>query len=106
MGETGQTHNIALARPIAEYVVSITSDGRVIGQDTVSEALMKDETLAQEIKYHEALISQNELGHDEPENDESNIQGKKSGKLVVAEEMSMGRLSWSPRERPFYSFNS
>jgi hypothetical protein len=106
MGETGQTHNIALARPIAEYVVYIASDGRVSGQDTVSEALMKDNKLAQEVKNHEALISQNELRYDEPENNESNIQGKKSGKLVVAEEMSMGRLSWSPRECPFYSFNS
>ncbi|KAJ6567145.1 P-loop containing nucleoside triphosphate hydrolase protein [Mycena capillaripes] len=79
------THNIALAQPIAGFVVSVGSDGRILSQGTVSEALAKNRDLAlQVIDETKTLTLQDEM------TDERVNKPQVSGKLVVAEEIDVG----------------
>ncbi|EKM56938.1 uncharacterized protein PHACADRAFT_208107 [Phanerochaete carnosa HHB-10118-sp] len=92
------THNVAMASPLAEFVVSLR-DGHIVGQGSVSDALMNDAQLEEEFKHEEEVI---EL--DEAEDVTAVISGpadpgapgkKKEGKLVVAEEIEVGHVSWA-----------
>ena len=88
-----QTHHVAMVSPIADFVVDVGSDGRILSQGTLSEALAHDEKLQKEVQ-HEA---------EELQTAEEEIEGGKSedveaktnaGKLVVAEEIEEGRVGW------------
>ncbi|KIP05213.1 hypothetical protein PHLGIDRAFT_534841, partial [Phlebiopsis gigantea 11061_1 CR5-6] len=92
------THNIAMASPLADFVISLR-DGHIVSQGTISDALTKDQQLAEEFKLEEEVI---ELEEDAVDLDEANADPvstptkKEStmGKLVVAEEIAIGRISW------------
>jgi ABC-type methionine transport system ATPase subunit len=89
------THNIALASPIASFVVSLGTDGRILSQGSLSEALAKDETLAAEIVHETTAIELNaneEAAADETEGDA--VAKPQEGKLIVAEEIAVGRVGW------------
>ncbi|KAI0941922.1 hypothetical protein AcV7_002478 [Taiwanofungus camphoratus] len=84
------THNIAMAIPISEFVVSLGTDGRILSQGGLSNALAKDDKLAaavaEEIK---------EIEKAEEEVDQIIPEVKQAdGKLIVAEEISEGHVSW------------
>ncbi|CAK5281372.1 unnamed protein product [Mycena citricolor] len=86
------THNVALTKKIADHVVSVGLDGRVHSQPSLAEALEEDETLAEEVgKDREALDSA-----EKPEETASEVvDGKKvQGKLIMSEEIAVGRVSW------------
>ncbi|KAJ4476620.1 hypothetical protein J3R30DRAFT_3759412 [Lentinula aciculospora] len=85
------THNIAVTRPIAGFVVAI-KDGRIASQGTVVEALGRDFALAEEARREQQMIDKTEGEVDKQIPTE---EGKRDGKLIVAEEIQEGHVSWS-----------
>ncbi|KAF8963040.1 hypothetical protein BDZ97DRAFT_1758980 [Flammula alnicola] len=85
------THNLALATPVAKFIISIGQDGSVQTEGTaIEEAVEDDPKLAAEAEHdREALEIGNEevpsLAHKETPVD---------GKLIVAEEIAEGHVTW------------
>ncbi|KAI0028294.1 hypothetical protein K488DRAFT_80756 [Vararia minispora EC-137] len=87
------THNVSMASPIADFVVSLGTDGQIASRGSVSDALALDERLAKEAKEEAQLIEKDEQGLvDEEEPDDKAKQA--DGKLIVAEEVAEGHVSW------------
>lgn len=80
-----------MAGPLADFVVSLNTDGHIISQGSVSDAIAKDSRLEEEIKHEEEAV---ELDEAEEATADKPIEDKK-GKLVVAEEIAHGHVSWS-----------
>jgi hypothetical protein len=78
-----------MANPIADFVVSLGIDGRVVSQGTLSTALKLNKALSAEVKN---LIEKGEDTIDAKIPTPSDH--KAAGKLIVAEEISEGRVSW------------
>ncbi|TFK30740.1 ATP-binding cassette transporter [Coprinopsis marcescibilis] len=85
------THNVSLASSVAEYVVSFGSDGRIKSQGSISEVLKIDTQLVKEFGADEELVkkSDNEI------DGEAGPAPPKDGKLIIAEEVEEGHVSWS-----------
>ncbi|KAI3622081.1 atp-binding cassette transporter [Moniliophthora roreri] len=83
------THNVAMARPIAGFVVSL-KDGRIASQGTMSEALDHSLALKEEAKRDQEAIDRvrEEVDAKAPTETEAN------GRLIVAEEIEEGHVSW------------
>lgn len=86
-----QTHNIALAGPTAEYVVAVTLDGCVSGQDSISSALEHDSKLAAEVAEDQETATLTT----ESAPTTGKVVGKANGKLIVEEEIELGHVGWS-----------
>lgn len=86
------THNVALTRKIANFVVSVGLDGRVHSQASISDALAEDEVLAEEVSKDQALLEKAEIQVDSEE--VADEPKKRDGKLILAEEIEIGRVSW------------
>lgn len=84
-----------MAGPLADFVISLNTDGHIISQGSISEALAKDSKLAEEIKHEEEAV---ELDENEDTAAEAKPADEKKGKLVVAEEIAVGHVSWSACE--------
>lgn len=84
-----------MAGPLADFVISLNTDGHIISQGSISEALAKDSKLAEEIKHEEEAV---ELDENEDTAAEAKPTDEKKGKLVVAEEIAVGHVSWSACE--------
>ncbi|KAK7064563.1 ATP-binding cassette transporter [Favolaschia claudopus] len=85
------THNVAMAKPVANYVVSMGIDGHIHSHGSISEALAHDEILAEELsKDQEVLDKKADEIDDAPPAGEK----KADGKLIVAEEVEEGHVSW------------
>ncbi|KAF8958075.1 multidrug resistance-associated ABC transporter [Flammula alnicola] len=83
------THNVALASPVADFIVSIGTDGRVKSRGTeISLALARDPKLASEVKHDKEVT---EIGQ---EDIDTAPKGHADGKLVVAEEIVEGHVTW------------
>jgi hypothetical protein len=93
---TPQTHNIAMASPLANYVVSLGKDGCISSRGTVSDALKKDRTLAKELAEGARAIKDDEKKIDLEEPDE--VAKVTDGKLILAEEITEGHVSWDASE--------
>ena len=83
---------MAVVRPIADFVVSLGTDGRIHSQGTLTKALETDKELASEVME--------QAEHDKAEEAVEDIgiettERQKKGKLVVEEEVSMGQVGWS-----------
>ena len=94
----GQTHNVAMASPIADFVVSLGTDGRVVSQGTLSKVLAKDDKLAEELAEEREEIEKAAHEIDAVQPDQTDAPKKGDGKLVVSEEISEGHVSWQARE--------
>ncbi|KAH7914592.1 hypothetical protein BJ138DRAFT_1143462 [Hygrophoropsis aurantiaca] len=92
------THNVAMTSSIAQFVVSLGSNGRIISQGPVSDATSIDsriltnstdeqETVNGEV---ESIETAETVGVEE----ESIPETKEDAKLVVAEEILEGHVSW------------
>ncbi|THH33272.1 hypothetical protein EUX98_g944 [Antrodiella citrinella] len=86
------THNIALTAPVADFVVSLSSDGRIISQGSLSSALAKDKTLQLEVNKEQQAL---EMEEQTVEETTAEASAKPKGQLIVEEEVAIGRLSWS-----------
>jgi hypothetical protein len=85
-----------MARPLADYVVSLGQDGRIACRGTVSDALRKDKTLVKELAKAARAIKDDEKKIDVEEPDEVAKPG--DGKLILAEEIAEGHVSWDAGE--------
>ena len=84
-----KTHNVALAGPVADFVVSISIDGNVQTRGTeIAAAVASDPILASEVKRDQEIL--------ELEKEEEVIpivESALEGKLVVAEEIAEGHIT-------------
>ena len=84
-----KTHNVALAILVAQHVVSIDQDGTVRshGVEHFSTTLTNDQTLTSKVEHGPRTVVE-----------EVKTSIKKAnptdGKLVIAEEIAKGRVSW------------
>jgi hypothetical protein len=81
---------------MADFVVSLGSDGRILSQGTMTKVLATSNALTKELKAKEAELHKAEQTVD-GEAPEVVPEGK-SGKLMVAEEVAEGHVSWSACE--------
>ncbi|KAF7319288.1 ATP-binding cassette transporter [Mycena chlorophos] len=79
------THNVAMVKPIASFVVSMDVDGSIHSHDSVAEAFANDEVLAEELSKDQAALDKNM--------DEVDAKLAADGKLIVAEEVEEGHVS-------------
>ena len=91
-----QTHNLALTAPVADFVVALSANGRILSQGSLSSALEKDQKLQSELNKDQETLEKYEQTVEELEADKTPAK-KPSGQLVVEEEMAVGRVSWSAR---------
>ncbi|KAF7967145.1 hypothetical protein HWV62_35674 [Athelia sp. TMB] len=91
------THNIAMVGPIAQFVLSLGTDGRIVSQGTISEALVLDETLAQE-EASETEIVAKAVAEIDPDIEKT----KPDGTLIVAENIAEGRMTWATLKTFFF----
>ncbi|KDR83115.1 hypothetical protein GALMADRAFT_238938 [Galerina marginata CBS 339.88] len=83
------THNVALAGPVAHFVVSLDLDGSVKTQGTeVNTALKSDPLLALEVEQSEQMAA------GKSKEEEGRPTSGPDGKLVVAEEIVEGHITW------------
>ncbi|GJE87809.1 multidrug resistance-associated ABC transporter [Phanerochaete sordida] len=87
------THNVALAAPIAEFVVSLGTDGRIKSQGSLSSALEKDARLAADAAKERLQLKKADETVDGTES--QGTDRKASGKLIVEEEVAQGNVSWA-----------
>ncbi|KAJ7061977.1 hypothetical protein C8F01DRAFT_986919, partial [Mycena amicta] len=87
------THNIALTKKLADFVVSVGLDGRVHGEPSISAALAHDKVLAQEASADEEILDKSDEKVDDA--DPANVDEPKTpdGKLIIEEEIEIGRVS-------------
>ncbi|KAJ7693691.1 P-loop containing nucleoside triphosphate hydrolase protein, partial [Mycena rosella] len=89
------THNVAMAKPVAHYVVSMGIDGHVHSHGSISEALATDEVLAEELsKDQEVLDKKVEEVDAVPTDAVPAPESKADGKLILAEEIEEGHVGW------------
>lgn len=86
------THNVAMAKPIANYVISMGVDGHIHSHGSISEALATDEVLAEELSKDQEVLEKKEDEIDAPP--PAAAEKKADGKLIVAEEVEEGHVSW------------
>ncbi|KAJ8473273.1 hypothetical protein ONZ51_g7973 [Trametes cubensis] len=91
------THNVAMVSPIADFVVSVGSEGRILSQGTLLSALERDSKLMQELQEEQEEIrkTEGEIDADDEDEFENDVAKQATGKLVVAEEMEEGHIGWS-----------
>ncbi|KAJ6595665.1 P-loop containing nucleoside triphosphate hydrolase protein [Mycena vulgaris] len=86
------THNVALAAPIADFTISIGLNGRIMSQGSVAEALQHDIVLANEanadLKVMEQVVTEEPI-------EVKTTETKTDGKLILAEELQLGKVKWS-----------
>ncbi|KAH9019338.1 hypothetical protein EDB83DRAFT_2508436 [Lactarius deliciosus] len=85
------THNVAMATPLADYVVFLEKDGRIASRGSVSDALKKDKMLAKVLAEGTSTIEDNEKINSEKPDETAKLA---DGKLILAEEISEGNVSW------------
>lgn len=92
-----QTHNVALASPVANFVVSMNADGRVASQGSLANILAVDADLSNQLAEESKEIERAEEEVDEADLD---VPVKKSGtgKLIMDEEIALGNVGWQACE--------
>ncbi|KAI0767285.1 P-loop containing nucleoside triphosphate hydrolase protein [Fomes fomentarius] len=89
------SHNVTLTRPIADFVVALGTDGRIVSQGSLDKALKEDKMLLEELKTEEKQLQQVHQEIDEPVLQADAVDQQKDGKLVVAEEIGEGLVGWN-----------
>ena len=109
---------MALTQPVADFIVAVGRDGRVLalGKD-ISALAAEDKKFAKELKREQEQVKQ-ALEQEGEGSSSATVEGaaeplagsgpskgtsKKDGKLVVAEEIAMGRVGWKTLK--LYLFN-
>ncbi|KZT36419.1 hypothetical protein SISSUDRAFT_1049930 [Sistotremastrum suecicum HHB10207 ss-3] len=89
------THNILLCKPIADYVISLGRNGKIVSQGTVDEALKKNTSLKADVEAEEAAMQREEEVEALEGSDDSSTKKPEAGKLIVEEEMAIGHVTWA-----------
>lgn len=84
---------MALATPVAGFVVSLGSDGRIVSKGGVAEVLADSDALKQEVAVEQAALAKAEETIDDAQvnPEDAKIAG---GKLIAAEEVELGHVGW------------
>ncbi|EKM83611.1 hypothetical protein AGABI1DRAFT_66408 [Agaricus bisporus var. burnettii JB137-S8] len=85
------THNIAMIRSLADFAVSIGTDGSVVAQGTILEVVGIDKSVSEELQRNEEEI---EMAEEVLDKVDEPALPKSGGKLIAAEEMEEGHISW------------
>ncbi|KAL0950639.1 hypothetical protein HGRIS_007427 [Hohenbuehelia grisea] len=99
------THNVAMASPVADFVVTLGTDGRVVSSGSVSEALAKNKSFAKEVEQSEKAADKAEELIDDAQVTEAGAEAKSKpadGKLIVEEEIEEGHVGW-PALKMYFS---
>jgi hypothetical protein len=95
-----QTHNVAMASPLADYVVSFSRDGRVASHGSALNAVAESLTVSPELV--EGTLNE------EKRTDDQGLDAtakQADGKLIVAEEIAEGQVSWDACNCQFYIYS-
>ena len=94
-----QTHNVAMVSPIADFVVDVGPDGRILSQGTLENALARDSQLLKDIEHETEKLHEvdQDAEIDGEKTEDVNAQSS-AGKLVVAEEIEEGHIGWAACE--------
>ena len=84
-----------MARPIASFLVAMAFDGRISSQGSIIDALTSDSLLGVKISEEEHGLKKADGEADQPAL--ANEQ-QTDGKLIVAEEVEQGHISWPSRK--------
>ncbi|KAJ7512528.1 P-loop containing nucleoside triphosphate hydrolase protein [Mycena galericulata] len=95
------THNVALAGPIAHFIVTFGSDGKIRSKGTLSE-IVKRGNLASQIRKEQQILDKT----DEEVDSTAPVAKPADGKLIVAEEMQMGHVSASALKMYFLALSN
>ncbi|KAF7968576.1 hypothetical protein HWV62_30061, partial [Athelia sp. TMB] len=87
------THNVALASPIANYVVSLSIDGRILSRGSLGDAIRLDKSLLVAATTEQEAAEKTEELVDETNTTEDPAKVV-DGKLIVAEDVAEGFVSW------------
>ena len=92
-----------MASPIADFVISL-HDGHITSQGSIKDALKVDRELAEEFKHDEEAIELDdneelEIG-DRIDSVSEPAKAGADGKLIVAEEIAVGHVSWKACKYP------
>ncbi|KAJ3564415.1 hypothetical protein NP233_g8309 [Leucocoprinus birnbaumii] len=82
------THNIAIVRSLAEFAVSIGTDGRIIAHGTIDEVIGSDDTISKALEEDKEAVEMAAEVVDKP------VAPQADGKLIVPEEVEEGHVSW------------
>ncbi|KAF6747838.1 multidrug resistance-associated ABC transporter [Ephemerocybe angulata] len=95
------THNIALASPIASFIISVSPEGVATscGND-IAAALTSEPTLKREFEQDEAATEMDCEVIDAPA---AAAPKKANGKLILAEEIKAGKVGWKANKLLFKS---
>lgn len=85
---------MALASPIANYVVSLTIDGRILSQGSLGDALALDKSLLEDMSVEKEVLEKSEEELDKTHAIDEAIK-KIEGKLIVQEDVAEGFVSWN-----------
>ncbi|KAG8909039.1 hypothetical protein FRC01_007192, partial [Tulasnella sp. 417] len=85
------THHVAMLAPIADFVVSIGSDGRILSQGQAYDALKNDAGLAAEVEEDQETVEKKEKVEN-LEGDDKPKDKTPAGQLIAAEEIVEGRI--------------
>lgn len=75
-------------------MVSLNTDGYIVSLGSVTDAVSKDSTLADEMKHEQEAIELDEI----EEAAMTEPADNKKGKLIVPEEIAIGHVSWQACE--------
>ncbi|KAM5539772.1 hypothetical protein V8D89_006585 [Ganoderma adspersum] len=90
------THNVAMVNPIADFVVDVGSDGRILSQGTLENALAHDSQLLKDIEHETEKLREADQDAEIDGEKVEDVNAKSSaGKLVVAEEIEEGHIGWA-----------
>ena len=94
-----------MVSPIADFVVDVGSDGRILSQGTLENALAHDSKLLKDVEHEAEELQKVDQEIDGKKAEE--VDGPPSArKLVVAEEMELGHVGWRASEQTTGSFVS
>ncbi|KAJ7705435.1 P-loop containing nucleoside triphosphate hydrolase protein [Mycena rosella] len=92
------THNVALVKPYAQFAVSLGQDGRIASQGSIDDALVHNSSLLNQAALDNELLEKGKEMEKEGKNNDSpaptDTKSPSSGKLVVEEEVDLGRVGW------------
>lgn len=83
---------MALAAPISDFAIELNSDGRVIRQGSLDVMLDESALLQAEARHDQENLETSK--EDEGKNDNNIEEDTSKGKLIVAEEIALGRVAW------------
>ncbi|KAG8799885.1 hypothetical protein FRC16_004195 [Serendipita sp. 398] len=84
-----------MVSPVSKYVVAVGLDGRISSKGTLEQALATDAKLREELNKEKEIIEKGAEVVDAPVVETKKEEKSTQGKLIVAEEVALGRVSWS-----------